>query len=209
MRSPSTSIVSIARSRVGRLPGQPRPHGRGAEPQGGLGGLHGLVDHAQQLGVQGGQVDLVAQADREAVHGAGGVVAAAVEAPVDQVLDPAAQGLEQGGGGQGGGGHGQAAGVAGQAGGGREDEQLGDDQQGGDQGVGDGAAGQPVQVPQPVAQHRHRDGQRDRQKQGDGEGILGHQPGAPEGQEQQRRGGGDGGPGGDPAQLLALGPAGG
>src|SRR5215211_3554283 len=163
MSSPSTSIVSIARSRVGRLPGQPRAHGRGAEPQGGLGGLHGLVDHAQQLGVQGGQVDLVAEADREGVHGAGGVVAAAVEAPVDQVLDPAAQRLEQGGGGQGQGGHGQAPRALGQAGGGGQDEQVGDDQQGGDQRVGDGPGDQAVQVPQPVAQHRHRDGQRERQ----------------------------------------------
>ena len=42
--------------------------------------------------MQGVQVDLVAQAGRERLHGAGGVVAAAVEAPVDQVLDPPAQG---------------------------------------------------------------------------------------------------------------------
>jgi len=90
--------------------------------------LHGLVDHGQQLAVEHVKVDLVAQAQGEAVHGAGGVVAAAVEAAVDQVLDPAAQGLEQGGGGQGGGGHGQAARAAGQVGGDREDEQVGDDQ---------------------------------------------------------------------------------
>ena len=54
--------------------------------------MHGVVDHGQQLAVEGVQVDLVAQAQGEAVHGAGGVVAAPVEAPVDQALDPAAQG---------------------------------------------------------------------------------------------------------------------
>jgi hypothetical protein len=37
----------------------------------------------QQLGVQHVQVDLVAQAGRVCLQGAGGVVAAAVEAPVD------------------------------------------------------------------------------------------------------------------------------
>src|SRR4029453_15439452 len=98
----------------------------------------------------------------EGVHGAGGVEAAAVEAAVDLVLDAAAQGLEQGGGGQGGGGHGQAAGAAGQAGGGGQDQQGGDEQQGGDGGVGDGPGDQAVQVPQPIAQHRHRDGHRAR-----------------------------------------------
>jgi hypothetical protein len=51
-----------------------------------------VVDHGQQLGVQGVQVDLVAQAGREPLEGAGGVRAAAVEAAVDQLLDPAAQG---------------------------------------------------------------------------------------------------------------------
>src|SRR5262245_57984347 len=58
-----------------------------AEPEEGLGGLDGLGDHGQQLAVERVQVDLVAQADREGVHRAGGVVAAPVEAPVDQVLD--------------------------------------------------------------------------------------------------------------------------
>jgi hypothetical protein len=59
---------------------------------------------------------------RERVHRASGVIAAAVEAPVDQVLDAAAQGLEAGGGGQGGGGHGQASRAPGQAGGDRQDQ---------------------------------------------------------------------------------------
>jgi hypothetical protein len=46
--------------------------------------------------VQHVQVDLVAQPGRERLHRAGGVVAAAVEAPVDQVLDPPAQRRERG-----------------------------------------------------------------------------------------------------------------
>ena len=37
----------------------------GSQPQRGPGGLHGLVDHGQQLAGQGGQVDLVAQAGAE------------------------------------------------------------------------------------------------------------------------------------------------
>jgi hypothetical protein len=75
-----------------------------AEPERRLGRLHGLVDHPQQLALQGVQVDLVAQPGREGVQGAGGVVAAAVEAAVDQVLDSAAQRRERRRGGQGGGG---------------------------------------------------------------------------------------------------------
>jgi hypothetical protein len=61
--------------------------------------LHSLVDHGQQVGAEGVQVDLVAEPGRELLHGAGGVIAAAVEAPVDNQLDAAAQRLEQGGGG--------------------------------------------------------------------------------------------------------------
>jgi hypothetical protein len=53
-------------------------------------GGHSLVDHGQQLGREGVQVDLLSKPCRERLHGAGGVVVAAVEAPVDQVLDPAA-----------------------------------------------------------------------------------------------------------------------
>jgi hypothetical protein len=58
--------------------------------------------------VQGVQVDLAPQTCREPVNGADRVIAAAVEAPVDQLLDPAAQRLEQRRRGQGGGGHDQA-----------------------------------------------------------------------------------------------------
>jgi hypothetical protein len=49
-----------------------------------------VVDHGQQLGAERVKVDLLAQPGREGVHRAGGVIAAAVEAPVDQVLDAAA-----------------------------------------------------------------------------------------------------------------------
>jgi len=61
--------------------------------------LDRLVGHGQQLAVQPVQVDLVAQSHGEPLHGAGGVIAAAV-APVDQPLDTASQRLERGGDGQ-------------------------------------------------------------------------------------------------------------
>ena len=47
-----------------------------------------MVDHGQQLAVQGVQVDLVAEAAAERLNCAGGVVAAVVEAAVDQRLHP-------------------------------------------------------------------------------------------------------------------------
>jgi hypothetical protein len=42
--------------------------------------LHRLVNHGQQLGGQGVQVDLVAEPGGELLHGSRGVIAAAVEA---------------------------------------------------------------------------------------------------------------------------------
>jgi hypothetical protein len=54
------------------------------------GRLHGLVDHGQQFGVQGVQVDLAAEADAERLDGLGGVVPAAVEATIHDLLDAAA-----------------------------------------------------------------------------------------------------------------------
>jgi len=57
-----------------------------------------LVDNGQPLGAERVQVDLVAQADGERLHRAGGIIAAAVKAPVDQVLDPAAERGEGGSG---------------------------------------------------------------------------------------------------------------
>ena len=64
-----------------------------------------------QLGRQGVEVDLVAEAGVERLDRAGGVVAAPVEAPVHGLLDAAADRLEQGGHRQGGGGHCQARGA--------------------------------------------------------------------------------------------------
>jgi hypothetical protein len=53
-----------------------------------------LVAHGQQLGGQGGQVHLIAQAGPEPLDDPGCVVAAPVEAPVDRLLDAAAGGRE-------------------------------------------------------------------------------------------------------------------
>ena len=62
---------------------------------------------AQQVGADGVEVDLVPQPARELVQGPGGVVPAAVEAAVDQGLDPAAGRPEQRGDRQGGAGDGE------------------------------------------------------------------------------------------------------
>jgi hypothetical protein len=104
--------------------------------------LDRLVDHRQQLALQGVQVNLIPEPGREPLHGPRGVVAAAVKAPVDHPLDAVAQRLEQRRGGQGGGGRPT---------GGRNDQHIGDHQQGSDQRVGHGAADQPVQVPEAIA----------------------------------------------------------
>ncbi len=72
-----------------------------------MGRLHGMFDHGQQLGMEGVQVDLVPQPHREPLQGTGRVIAAPVEAPVDKVLDAAAQRLEQRGHQERGGGHGE------------------------------------------------------------------------------------------------------
>ena len=71
-----------------QLPVITQPGGVWAAATARPGWLHGPVDHGQQLAVQGVQVHLVAEAGREPLDGAGGVVAATVEAPVDQGLDP-------------------------------------------------------------------------------------------------------------------------
>ena len=81
---------------------------RRSQPQGHGGWLHDLFGHGQQLGRQGAQVDLLLQSTGEGRDPLGGVMTAAVEAPIDRGLDPPAGRLEQGGHGQGGGGHHQA-----------------------------------------------------------------------------------------------------
>jgi hypothetical protein len=52
--------------------------------------LHGLLHHRQQLAGEGVHVHLLAQAGAERLDRLGGVVAAAVEAAVDRLLDAAA-----------------------------------------------------------------------------------------------------------------------
>jgi hypothetical protein len=59
------------------------------------GRLHRLVDHPQHPGRARVQIGLVAQAGAERLDGLGRVVLAAVEAPVDPLLDAAAGRLEQ------------------------------------------------------------------------------------------------------------------
>jgi hypothetical protein len=72
---------------VAVLPGQPWV-GRRRQPQRHLDRLHRLLDHGSQLGGEAIQVDLLAQAGRESLDRAGGVIVAPVEATVDPVLDP-------------------------------------------------------------------------------------------------------------------------
>jgi hypothetical protein len=74
----------------------------GSKPQRDPGRFHGLVNDRQQLGREGVEVDLVAQAGRERLDGLGRVVAAPVEAPVNRPLNATAGRLEQRSGGQGG-----------------------------------------------------------------------------------------------------------
>src|SRR5215207_11087371 len=57
-----------------------RPRIVTSEPERHVGGLDGLPDDADQFGLHGVQVELVAQAAAERLERAGGVVAAAVEA---------------------------------------------------------------------------------------------------------------------------------
>src|SRR5258708_29966380 len=82
MRSPTTR-------RARRSSVSPQPHAR-------VRGLHRVADRADELGADGIEVDLVAQLDAERVERARGVVARAIEAAVDRVLDATAQPLEQG-----------------------------------------------------------------------------------------------------------------
>jgi hypothetical protein len=74
---------------LGHVGGTAKPHRR-------LRWLHRLVDHAEQLGRERVEVELLTQPGGERLDGLGGVVAAAVEAPVDQVLDAASQRPKQG-----------------------------------------------------------------------------------------------------------------
>src|SRR5580704_3785083 len=73
------------------------------DPDGYVGGLEGLIDGGGQLLLSGREVDRPAEPAGEGGHGGLGVVVGAVEAPVDDPLDPPAQRVEQRGRGQRGG----------------------------------------------------------------------------------------------------------
>jgi hypothetical protein len=125
-----------------------------SKPECDLGRFHGLVNDREEFGREGTEVDLVAQAGAERPDSPGHVVAAPVEAPVHRLLDAAAGRLEGRGHGQGGGGH-REAGAVGQETAEPEDHRaVPEAEQDGEQPVGDGAADDPVQVVQPVAQDR-------------------------------------------------------
>jgi len=57
--------------------------------------LHGSSDDVPDLALQGVEVDVVAETRSEGVHRLHGVVAGAVEAPVDDVLHATAHGTEE------------------------------------------------------------------------------------------------------------------
>ena len=78
------------------------------EPKRGRGGLHGLVDHGQQLGRQRIEIDLVAELGTECLDRPDRVVLATVEAAIHDGLDALSDRLEQGGHGEGGAGDGPA-----------------------------------------------------------------------------------------------------
>ncbi len=62
----------------------------GAQPQGGVLGLHGAPDHPDEAFTQGVEVGLLSQPGAEGGQRFGGVVLVAVEAPVHEPLHPAA-----------------------------------------------------------------------------------------------------------------------
>jgi hypothetical protein len=115
-----------------------------------------VVDQRQQLGRQGVQVHLVAEAGAEPLDGQGCVVLAPVEAQVDRLLDAAAGRLEQGGHGQGGRGHRPArrplADPAGQLPQGQDQPGIDSAEERGEQPVDQCPVDQPVDVPQPEAE---------------------------------------------------------
>src|SRR4051794_25296371 len=67
----------------------------GTQPQGGVLGLHGVLDDREQLGVQSVHVRLVAQPGGERFERFGRVVLAAVEEVIDKVLNTPPHGVEQ------------------------------------------------------------------------------------------------------------------
>jgi hypothetical protein len=67
----------------------------GAEPQGGVGGLHRLSNHPQHLVAQGVEVRFLAQPGVESGERLGGVVLPPVEAAIHQCLHHTVQRVEQ------------------------------------------------------------------------------------------------------------------
>src|SRR3954452_12127409 len=86
VRLPVMSESFLRAMRPGIVTGEPEAH---------VGGLDGAADDADELGLQGVEVELVAQPGAEGVERALGVIAAAVEAMVDRGLDTRAQRPEQ------------------------------------------------------------------------------------------------------------------
>ena len=58
--------------------------------------LHRLLNDVEQVLTQLLQVHFLAQGGAEGCHGLGGIILAAIEAPVNNPLDALAQGLEEG-----------------------------------------------------------------------------------------------------------------
>src|SRR5580700_6548015 len=124
-------------------------------PERDVGGFQSPVHDAGQVGLHGAQVDGVLQPGGERFYGAVGVVAGAVEPPVDDALDLAPDRVEQGGGGQGG-SRDCYRGFDGEYLGGQQDQAgVHPDQQPGHDRVGQRAGDDPVDVVQAVAQDGH------------------------------------------------------
>ncbi len=127
--------------------------------------MDGITDRLLQVGANSHDVDLVAEALGERRGRPIGIEPGAIEASVDDRLDPLSQRLEERGDDQGG----QrdrdrvAAGHAGQRATDDDDQPgVGGDERGRDRHVGDRAADDPIDLEQPVAEHSHddRDGHR-------------------------------------------------
>jgi hypothetical protein len=66
-----------------------------AEPQARVCGCHRLANRADEISAQGVQIDLVPQLVGERVESARGVIARAIEPPVDRALYAASDRLEE------------------------------------------------------------------------------------------------------------------
>ena len=135
-----------------------------SDPQADMGRLHGLLDHALELAPQRAQVDLLPQPAGEALERAADVVAAPVEAAVDEALDPAPQRQEQPGDDERGGGDGEvrAAGKGREQGlAGEHEARVRPGEHSGERAIGQRPADQPVDVVEPVPKHRHAGGEDD------------------------------------------------